>query len=62
MQIIVEKAYAAHAQGVKADHIKAALDLMVDFFAVFVRLLFILLRNAEKRDERSSGRSRKRRS
>lgn len=59
-QMIVEKAYAAHAAGTKPDHIRAALDLLVDFFAIFVRLLVILLKNAERREEDS--RSRKRRS
>lgn len=58
--MIVEKAYAAHAAGTKPDHIRAALDLLVDFFAIFVRLLVILLKNAERREEDS--RSRKRRS
>ncbi|BDA45448.1 Bax inhibitor 1 [Coccomyxa sp. Obi] len=52
-QVIIEKAY----QGNK-DHIRAALDLFVDFMAIFVRLLVILLQNAEKKEER---RERKRR-
>ena len=59
LQVIVEKAYAAIGAGTKPDHIRAALDLFVDFFAVFVRILVILLKNSERREE---GRSRKRRS
>lgn len=59
-QMIVEKAYSAQAMGTKPDHIRAALDLFIDFWAIFVRLLFILLRNAERREERD-GRNRKRR-
>ncbi len=54
LQMIIERAYAADY-----DHIKHALDLFVDFVAVFVRVLVILLRSAEGREER---RSRKRRS
>ncbi|EIE20198.1 Bax inhibitor-1 like-protein [Coccomyxa subellipsoidea C-169] len=52
-QVIIEKAY----QGNK-DHIRGALDLFVDFMAIFVRLLVILMQNAEKKEER---RERKRR-
>ncbi len=42
-----------------ADPVRAALDLYIDFAALFVRILVILLRNAEKRAERerSSGAS-----
>lgn len=57
-QVIVEKAYAAQQAGQKADHIRAALDLLVDFFAIFVRLLVILLKNSERREDT---RNRKRR-
>lgn len=48
VQLIVEKAYAG-----ETDHIKQALDLFVDFMAIFVRLLIILLQNAEKKQEKS---------
>ena len=59
LQVIVEKAYASISAGTKPDHIRAAMDLLVDFFAIFVRLLVILLKNSEKRED---SRSRKRRS
>ena len=39
-QVIVEKAYAGDT-----DHIKHALDLFVDFAAIFVRLVIILLKS-----------------
>lgn len=54
----MEKAYQSISAGTKPDHIRAAMDLLVDFFAIFVRLLVILLKNAEKRED---NRSRKRR-
>lgn len=44
-QVIVEKA----ANGVK-DHVKDALSLFVDAIAIFVRVVVVLLRNAEKRE------------
>ncbi|KAK9831452.1 hypothetical protein WJX81_006510 [Elliptochloris bilobata] len=46
-QVIIEKAYAGNK-----DHIKAALDLFVDFVAIFVRMLVLLLQNDAKKDER----------
>ena len=51
MQVIVEKAYQGNA-----DHISAALSLFVDFAAIFVRILVILMKNAEKREDRKSSR------
>ena len=59
MQVIIEQAYA---EGAAADHIKAALNLFVDFVAIFVRLLIILLRNAEQRDDEDSSKSRRKKS
>lgn len=44
-QMIVERAYAG-----EKDHIKHALDLFVDFMAIFTRILIILYQNAEKRE------------
>lgn len=35
-----------------ADPLRDALDLFVDFAAIFVRLLVIMLRNAEERKRR----------
>lgn len=46
-QMIVEKAYAG-----ADDHVKAALDLFIDFVAVFVRVMVIMLDNAEKREKK----------
>ncbi|KAI3425031.1 hypothetical protein D9Q98_008409 [Chlorella vulgaris] len=61
-QVIVERCEA----GLK-DPLRDALDLLVDFFAIFARLLVILMRNAEKKDrrqrdgeERDGGRQRQR--
>lgn len=45
-QVIVERAEAG-----ETDPLKPALDLLVDFVAIFVRLLVILMRNAEKREQ-----------
>ncbi|KAK9829802.1 hypothetical protein WJX72_007986 [[Myrmecia] bisecta] len=45
-QMIIEKAYRG-----EKDHVKHALDLFVDFGAIFVRLLIILMKNAEKREQ-----------
>lgn len=53
-QLAVEKAEAGDR-----DTVRAAQDLFIDFMAVFVRLLVILLRNAGKRDE-EEGRDRRR--
>lgn len=46
-QIIVEKASAGDF-----DHIKHAVDLFIDFIAVFVRVLVILMNNSQKREEK----------
>lgn len=53
-QVIVEKAESGDT-----DHIKHALDLFVDFAAIFVRILVIMLQNAEKREERRDSRKRR---
>ncbi|KAK9862964.1 hypothetical protein WJX84_010204 [Apatococcus fuscideae] len=52
-QMIIERAYAG-----EKDHIQHAMSLFVDFMAIFVRILVILMQNAEKKDDRK----RKRRS
>ena len=54
VQVIVEK-----AENGDTDHIKHALDLFVDFAAIFVRILVIMLQNAEKREERRDSRKRR---
>lgn len=46
-QMIVER---AEAQGSAADPVRHALDLFVDFAAIFARVLVVLLRNAERRE------------
>lgn len=33
------------------DEVRHALDLLVDFISMFVRILIILIRNAEKKEE-----------
>ena len=55
LQVIVEK--AEHGD---TDHIKHALDLFVDFVAIFVRIVVIMLQNAERREEKSDSRRRRR--
>lgn len=47
-QVIVEK----YNIGSK-DHITHALDLYIDFIAIFVRILIIMLKNKEKKKERN---------
>ncbi len=54
LQVIVEK--AEHAD---TDHIKHALDLFVDFVAIFVRILVIMLQTAERKEERRDSRKRR---
>ena len=44
-QLIVERASAGDF-----DHVKHALDLFVDFVAILVRVVIILMRNQERRD------------
>ncbi|KAG2424171.1 hypothetical protein HXX76_014704 [Chlamydomonas incerta] len=46
-QIIVEKAAAGYQ-----DHVKAALDLLVDLLAIFVRVLLHLLKSNAAKEER----------
>ena len=54
LQVIVEKAERGDT-----DHIKHALDLFVDFVAIFVRILVIMLQNAEKTEDRRENRKRR---
>ncbi len=54
LQVIVEK--AEHGD---TDHIKHSLDLFVDFVAIFVRILVIMLQNAERKEERRDSRKRR---
>ena len=42
-----------------ADHIKHALDLFVDFVAIFVRVLVIMLQNAERKEEKRDSKRRR---
>ena len=55
LQVIVEKAERGDS-----DHIKHALDLFVDFAAIFVRILVIMLQNTERREEKPDSRRRRR--
>jgi hypothetical protein len=45
--MVVERASAGDM-----DHVQHAMDLFVDFAAVFVRLLVILMQNSERREQR----------
>lgn len=51
-QMIIEDAH----QG-RSDFVAHAMQLMIDFVAIFVRLLIILTQNAEKKKERERRRS-----
>lgn len=46
-QMIIERAYAG-----EKDQIQHALSLFVDFMAIFVRILIILMQNGEKKEKR----------
>lgn len=50
-QLIVEKAAAG-----SVDHVRSALDLLVDVLALFVRVLVILVRNAERKQQEEARR------
>ena len=52
--MIVEK-----AESHDTDHVKHALDLFVDFVAIFVRILVIMLQNAERKEDQKSSRRRR---
>lgn len=45
--MIIERAYAG-----EKDQIQHALSLFVDFMAIFVRILIILMQNGEKKEKR----------
>ena len=47
-QMIIEDAHAG-----RKDFVAHALDLLIDFVAIFVRLLIILSRNAEKKERKN---------
>jgi FtsH-binding integral membrane protein len=47
-QLIIEKAELSHP-----DYIRAALELFIDFVAIFIRILIILLRNSQSKKEKS---------
>lgn len=47
LQLIVERASAGDM-----DHVKHALDLFVDAVAILVRVLVILMKNAEKKEQK----------
>lgn len=53
-QVIIEKAYESPLK----DHVKDALSLFVDFMAIFVRVLVILIKNQEKKEDRRERRRR----
>lgn len=55
-QLIVERSSAGDM-----DHVKHALDLFVDFMAVLVRVLVILLKNKDRREQDSTSRRKERR-
>ena len=47
-QMIIEDAHAG-----RKDFVAHALDLLIGFVAIFVRLLIILSRNAEKKERKN---------
>lgn len=53
-QLIVEKASAG-----EMDHIRHALDLLVDLLALFVRILLIIMRNNQKKESEDNRRRRR---
>ena len=55
-QLIVERAEAGDR-----DYIKHALDLFVDLAAIFVRLVVILMKNAQEKQTRKEAADRKKR-
>lgn len=54
-QMIVER-----AENGDRDHVRHALDLFVDFGAILVRLLIIMMRNAQERERREASRRKQR--
>jgi hypothetical protein len=55
LQMVVERASAGDM-----DHVQHAMDLFVDFVAIFVRLLIILMQNNGKREKREREKREKR--
>ncbi|GJP54734.1 hypothetical protein CLOM_g13782 [Closterium sp. NIES-68] len=53
-QMVVERACQGHR-----DHVVDALELLLDFVAVFVRILFILMRKEEREEEQRSSSKRR---
>ena len=53
-QLIVEKASAGDM-----DHVRHALDLLVDLIAIFVRVLIILMKNAEEKNRKENEKKRR---
>lgn len=52
-QLIIEKAHAG-----ERDHLQHALDLLIDFMAIFKRLMVIMAKNQNRRNERERRRER----
>ena len=53
-QLIVEKASAGDM-----DHVRHALDLLVELIAIFVRVLIILMKNAEEKNRKENEKKRR---